>query len=395
MKYLFFDTEKATSNGGNKICEFGYVITNENFEILERFNFVINPNIHRSEWDWYVVKKILTRKISEYQKKPLFTAYYDDIVSIFSEVDYVFGHSLNNDAKALNDECVRYGLPSIDFNFYDIKYMYKSYAGTNQEVSLEKIMEKLQIEGEVGNHDAEVDSINTMKVLSAMIKNLECSLDEMIDLCPLAYDRNNNYKIDSFEKNKINKMKDIELLLKGDDSIVLKKYNDAYILFLQFLDNIEPSLKEAETLKNLKFSISINYEENHFRQMLNIAQILCNKGATYVKKASECDIFVTYDCFNEDGTVKACSKLKYVDGAIAKGNDIKKISFEEFMTMLDLTEEQLDELPMVSLNCLYKESAVIKNRKMKIKLNAINSNKPKMFGSLIGDLYPNLSECLN
>ena len=43
MKYLFFDLEYATSKGGNiKICEFGYVVTDENFQILDRDNFIIN-----------------------------------------------------------------------------------------------------------------------------------------------------------------------------------------------------------------------------------------------------------------------------------------------------------------------------------------------------------------
>ena len=34
MKYLFFDIECA--NRLNKICEFGYVLTDENFNILKK-----------------------------------------------------------------------------------------------------------------------------------------------------------------------------------------------------------------------------------------------------------------------------------------------------------------------------------------------------------------------
>ena len=47
MEYLFFDLEFANQdNGKSKICEFGYVITDEYFEVLERYNFIINPNIN-------------------------------------------------------------------------------------------------------------------------------------------------------------------------------------------------------------------------------------------------------------------------------------------------------------------------------------------------------------
>ena len=38
-KYLFFDLEFAASpQSGKKICEFGYVLVNEKFELIERLN---------------------------------------------------------------------------------------------------------------------------------------------------------------------------------------------------------------------------------------------------------------------------------------------------------------------------------------------------------------------
>ena len=109
MKYLFFDLEYATSKGGVcKICEFGYVVTNEHFEILKKGNFIIDPYINRCDWDWRVVKKILTRKVSVYEKQPRFDEYYSDIKDLINSADYVLGHSLDGDAKALNDDCQRY-----------------------------------------------------------------------------------------------------------------------------------------------------------------------------------------------------------------------------------------------------------------------------------------------
>ena len=40
MKYLFFDIECCD---GTHICEFGYVLTNDKFEILDRDFFLMNP----------------------------------------------------------------------------------------------------------------------------------------------------------------------------------------------------------------------------------------------------------------------------------------------------------------------------------------------------------------
>jgi flagellar basal body rod protein FlgG len=49
VKYLFFDLEFANSRDGKpKICEFGYVVTDEGFRVLSRGNLIIDPNIQRS-----------------------------------------------------------------------------------------------------------------------------------------------------------------------------------------------------------------------------------------------------------------------------------------------------------------------------------------------------------
>ena len=52
MKYLFFDIECANSfDGVGKICEFGYVLTDENLNVIKQGIHLINPD---AEFDWYV-----------------------------------------------------------------------------------------------------------------------------------------------------------------------------------------------------------------------------------------------------------------------------------------------------------------------------------------------------
>ena len=92
-------------------------------------------------------------------------------------------------------------------------------------------------------------------------------------------------------------------------------------------------------------------------------------------KASTADIFVKYDAYNEDGTIKECSKLKYVTEAINNGSNVKIILFNEFLEILGIAEESLDNMPMVSFDCLYREDAVIKDRKT---LSVTNNKKQKI-----------------
>ena len=377
-----------------KICEFGYVLTNESFEVLKRGNFIIDPNIYKCDWDWRVVRTILTRKVREYESSPRFDEYYDDIYELITKSDYVFGHSLDGDAKALNQECQRYDLASIDFDFYDIKRFYREYDNAKRDVSVVEILDKLGIKGEEKTHDAETDSYNTMLELKAMLEALELSLEDLISLCPSAKNTNQDYLVESIEANRRIREAKFKEFLSGEGNNNLKRGTPSGRLFLQFLDNVVPNNNVERTLADLKFSISINYEENHYKQMLNIVQLLTNLGATYVMKATQADIFVTYDVRNNDGSLKPCSKLKYVNKANDEGASIKIISFNEFMTMLGITEEKLNELPMVSFDCLLKDDAVIKDRST---IRLIESCMPKQapknnngaFAS-IGDLYGDL-----
>jgi len=399
MKYLFFDLEYATSKGGVcKICEFGYVVTDEHFEVLKKGNFIIDPYINKCDWDWRVVKTILTRKVSVYEKQPKFDEYYSNIKDLINSADYVLGHSLDGDAKALNDDCQRYELGSINFDFYDIKKFYMEYKNTKDEISVSNIMKAFNIQGDERAHDAEADAYNTMLDLKAMLDSLELSLEDLIALCPKAKDRNEDFVVSSLEAARIRREEKMKLMFSSSGSNTLKQWSDQKALFYQFLDNVMPNKDCDKTLKGIKFSISINYEQAHCVQMFNIVQILCNLGAEYVLKASTADVFVTYDSYLEDGSLRECSKSKYVKEVNSNGANIKVIDLNEFLSMISTSEEELNSLPMVSLDCLLREDANIKNRKILdkyLKQPKKESSKNEEFGSNIGDRFGDFLKELN
>ena len=147
MQYLFFDLEKATSKKGGRICEFGYVIVDENFKIIEENNLIINPNIS-DDWDNYVVENLLHKTIEEYKSNPTFNYYYQKISNLILSADYVFGHSLHGDVNTMNTECKRYLRPSINFTFYEIKEFYKEIENTDKIVSVSNMLIALNLAGE-------------------------------------------------------------------------------------------------------------------------------------------------------------------------------------------------------------------------------------------------------
>ena len=71
--------------------------------------------------------------------------------------------------------------------------------------------------------------------------------------------------------------------------------------------------------------------------------------------------------------------------------------------MLGLTEQELDELPMVSFDCLYREDAIIKDPKAKKHFSrkntasepvAVPNVQKTTLGDLFGDLFAKLKEDL-
>ncbi len=163
MAYLFFDLEFATCKGGyHKICEFGYVLTGEDFSVLERGNFLIDPHIQKEEWDYFALRKIMKRKVSDFISQPSFEDYYEKIASLFKRAELAFGHSTAGDVQALRQECKRWSLPDFSFLFADLAEFYKKFAHTNEQKGLSSIMSAIAVEGEENLHDAETDAFNTM-----------------------------------------------------------------------------------------------------------------------------------------------------------------------------------------------------------------------------------------
>ena len=369
MKYLFFDCEFASCKSGReKICEFGYIMVDESFETIYKGNFIINPNINDDDWDKWALKHILTRKKEVYENKYTFPTFYERIANLLKSADYILGHTVGGDVHALNCEFNRYNLPLIDFDFYDIKEMYKAYNASKKDISVENILKELGISGESTFHDAEADAYNTMLELKAILEKLELNLEDLIELCPKSKNKIADGKIESREQAKERRAENLKARLSGDysdgsnDMKSLRRVSNKKT-FLQFLDNVQVTAPGSGKFKDQKISISINYECLHFKEMMNLVQIIKNEGGEYILKGSECDIYVYYHSFREDGTPWLCNREKYVDLAISKGKAIKKISFDEFLDALGMTNEQLETMPLPPIDCLFRKNAVITDKK--------------------------------
>lgn len=390
IKYLFYDLEFATSKGGeSKICEFGYVRTDETFNIIERDNLIIDPEIIRKDWNYRVVKNILRRSISEYEKKPSFYSYYETIKEIITSSDYVIGHTIDGDAKALCDDCLRYCLESIDYDFYDVKEIYKGYFNTKCDVALVKILEELNIKGETKIHDAGTDSYNTMLVLKDILDKMNISFEDLIKKYPSAKGTSKDYIIEFNAKNEDTKI--AESIEKIEEcNIGTKKKKKVINLYLKELNSLTT---ENTIFHNITFSISPNYYEKYFKQALNLIKLIYDAGGCVNQNVSLSNIMIKYDIYLSDGSIKTDSMLEHVKNDNFNGTNIEIMDLKKLLDKLNITEEQLNAMPMIPLDFVDTElekekEAKINKRKERINNVKKNINKSSNEKTTLGDLFP-------
>lgn len=358
MKYCFFDIECANcfkdSNNVSrgKICEFGYLITDENFNKIESAEYIINP---RAPFDEYVLTNMLAYPKHVYTAAKDYEFYFDKIKRVFELEDTIYiGHTIDADAKYLNDEALRYKKPFFNYKFYDAKYMYSAYSNIKSGIGLEKISKTLGDRGRHHEHRAEDDAYTTMFIVKEMCEKMDVDLLTLISLTEDCDGETQNGKITTIAREQAQARREEREKSGRDNSNSL--YSDNYIKFMQFLDGVKPQGEIIPSELNGKtLTITLNYQNVHFKEMLSIIQLLKNHSCTYKLKASECDYMVTSTVFNDDGTERTCSKLKYVNQAIENGKLIKIITFEKLLSILKISEEELLEKPFPDESCFLKK----------------------------------------
>ena len=388
MRYLFFDIECCN---GYDICEFGYVITDEEFNIQEKKVITINPEspfnltgrAHKKGIHLYFPQSV-------YYESNTFTHFYGEIKNLIEYPDQlIVGHGISNDAVFLRTACERYRLGPINFRFADSQRMYAEYANIHEYVSLENAGNLLSIEKPEYLHKSDDDSELTMNLVKRMCNELDCPLADLIELCDSCSGKSENFEIgyDSADK----KLQEKYERAKNGISNEIKGQN--FKMFLHFLKGVEPKESVVNSPLNGKsVCVSSNYEYHHFREMLSLVQLLSNHHAEYRLIAPRCQIFVTFDAKDKNGNDKFCARLKRVKEAIEKGRKIKIMSFSKLLEILNVSEEDLTAMPFPERRAFYNELDT--KSKNKVHNFEDKSVRKPTLGDLYSDLFEKLKENL-
>ncbi len=181
MDLVFFDIECAgVHKTYAKICVFGYVLCDENFNIIEKEDILINPKGRFELTDRKGEKGIvLPYEYGEFKRHPTFPHVYDRIKSLLeNKNNLVFGHAVLNDVKYLNLETRRFRLPSFEFTFLDSQLLFMTHINDfSRQFGLEYIAGALGVE--FTPHRAADDAYATMRIVEALCRVNNCTVEEL------------------------------------------------------------------------------------------------------------------------------------------------------------------------------------------------------------------------
>lgn len=194
---MFFDIECACVHKTYaKICAFGYVVCDENFNILEKEDILVNPKGRFELTDRKGEKGlVLPYAYEDFKKYPPFPKIYGRIKDLLEDKNnFILGHAVLNDVKYLNLETKRYRLPSFEFSFSDSQLLFMAHVDDfSRQFGLEYIANALGVE--FTPHRAADDAYATMRVVQALCNVRQCSFPELIEMLNVKPGRISNYQI--------------------------------------------------------------------------------------------------------------------------------------------------------------------------------------------------------
>ena len=353
MKYVFFDIECCN---GHDICEFGYVVTDEKLNILEKQNFTVDP---QAEFNLPPRNKENPFKLSYpksvYRDSPDFTYFYERIAGLLCSEDHIaVGYSIINDVTFLRIACKRYSLAPFTFPFFDVQRMMGKYLGIKQQISLTRAAEHMGIDTTgVVFHNSGCDAEITMLVVKALAEQKGKSVSGIFEMYPSCEGRSKNgygyFCASGKSKDESGGSKKGKCLA---EFAVPKEIRRA-------VKYITPAtVGVPQVLKDKKVCIGDQFEIRQTERTIKLIRAIKDHGGEYTSDAKQCDIFIRVDIRDEKGKMLPSPRLRAVNKRRAKRRrSVRKYDLVNFLRLMSMTRADLDNIPLPSMDVLFPEYA--------------------------------------
>ena len=327
MRYLFFDIECANCfNGQGKICSFGFVITDTQFNILEQKDILINPrtkfHLQNRKHDKEGIELSYPQQM--FLSSPDFNYYYPTIRKLLTEPDQiVFGHSVINDIRFILSDCNRYHKDNFDYNAYDSQILYKLLHKEQTEAALSKLCEAYHVEV-TDLHRSDYDAYLTMMVVKGLCDEYKTDLEGLLHLCPNAF-----YNVHDGEiKNNFATVSNSKKLLEFAKHV-----------------KIDRELARATNLRQVNICFSKDFEDKNFKRAMYLVKQLRLRGGYYCSKVKKADYFLKGE--NECSRSKNLQQCNGIDDV-----NVKAVEIEEFLQILGVTSAEYQRVDNMSMSSI-------------------------------------------
>lgn len=339
MKYLFFDTECCD---GVHLCEFGYVVTDESFNVTEKDVFLIAPEkpftlshpAVRNELKLYFSE-------SRYASSPAFPARYSRIKKLLTDDGcLIIGHSAANDANFIRTACERYGLVNIDFTFADTQKLYAEISESGETPSLENTATLLGLELSERLHKSDDDALLTMRVLRALCEKSECTPEKLLQ----KYSAARGISRDGCVWYEGGSFPDLLARLSRDPQSVgatrRMKCVSKYAALTCINPDAAPSPLKGRSLCAGKF-----FERDRTVETLNLIRLLADLGCKYANGIGNADFYMDTDALTgSDKGDKRDPRLGSARRNFRENGKPQIISPQKLFDILGTSERTLAEM---------------------------------------------------
>lgn len=294
MKYLFFDIECSNCfDKVGKMCEFGYVLTDEEFNILKKDDIPMSPGKGRENRFYLKGRKHekdleLAYEYDYYQEQPEFPCFYKAIEKLICDPDTIcFAFSMENDILHLFNSCKRYGCKQLNYYCYDVQRFATEYLESDKLINLTNAC--LKIVGpnsrlDLNPHLSRDDAIATMRVFKAICELEKVSSKEYLNNHSSFGGKNTTY-IESYFKRLKEKCEKTE----------------GYRLFDSIRVDESEASKPDYIGKRYEVSSMLKRNQEHLQ---NIIEYVKNNGGIIIDKVDLGDYFIVLDEANKQEMIE-------------------------------------------------------------------------------------------
>lgn len=365
MKILSYDVESCTGNTHDgSLCSLGYVLTDENFNVIKKEDILINPlpkkfRLGRKGEEPHIK---LSYTEEEFRQAPRFDLAYDKIASLFTEDTIVVGFAISNDLAYLNDACRHYRKKIINFKYFDVQQIMSFIHTDMKNAGLMAYAKQYGLE--FIEHRSDEDAYATLLLYKCACEKLKITSKELINYYGIMLGVNTYenierpvYTAEIFERHGLKRSRSM-----------------SNVLFFEFLEEIrkKPKIKGG-VLNGKRICFNTNLETEDINYSRKLITEIYKKSGKYTADLTSANLFV-YDDNLEDKRYKKARQLKK-----SENPRLVFISQNEFLSLLGEVEDTVfDDVKYLRRHEENRRKIRLKNEEEKRRVKREKQNNPKI-----------------